>query len=236
MTSPLLQALSLQKMFVTGSTRTNAVQSATLIVNKGEKIAITGPSGCGKTTLLNMLGLVLQPTGGTLLLEGRPAQDLSPARRAALRNSMFGYVVQEYALVESNTVYDNIEIPLLYAKPHIGTLKRREKIDRSMEAVGLAVKRRERVKNLSGGQRQRVAIARALVNDPDIILADEPTGSLDSENSDMVFSLLDQMVQQGKTLILVTHDLNLASRCHRVLHMADGHLTDSPKEADISVP
>lgn len=219
---PILVAEALRKEYANGKNRTLAVDGISLSVRQGEKIAVTGPSGCGKTTLLNMLGLIIPPTQGSIQVNMKNATRLSDKERAAYRNKFFGYIVQEFALIESSTVFENIEIPLLYAQKKPGKSQRRMLIASLVEQMGLSVKMNEKVKNLSGGQRQRVAIARAIVNDPQIILADEPTGALDSDTSNEIFALLEQLVTRGKTLILVTHNLELAARCQRQVTLKDG--------------
>lgn len=218
----LINAMSLQKEFFHGNTETKAVRDGSLAVAAGESVAIIGPSGCGKTTLLNMIGLIITPTKGELYIQGSDAKLFSSKRRAEYRNKFFGYVVQDFALVEDCTVMENVEIPLLYNHQRIGRRVRRRKVENALSAVGLPAIIKEEVKNLSGGQRQRVAIARALVNDPQVILADEPTGSLDLETGRTIFNLLMEMVHAGKNLILVTHNLELASECSRQLNMIDG--------------
>lgn len=219
---PLISATSLRKEFAHGESLTIAVNDVSLSLNQGEKIAIMGPSGCGKTTLMNLLGLISRPTGGSLFLEQVDTVTISEKMRARYRNRFFGYVVQDFALVEHDTVFQNIETPLLYASPRVSARQRRHIVMNGIEQVDLVEKMHVRVRNLSGGQRQRVALARATINNPKVILADEPTGSLDSENGRMVMNLLSQYVSNGMSLILVTHDEALASKCDRKIHMIDG--------------
>ena len=224
MMNAALQAAKLNKTFVTGDSRTDAVKDATLSFRQGEIVALTGPSGCGKTTLLNMLGLILQPTSGAIVIGDTDAAALTDKRRAEYRNRVFGYVVQDFALVEEYTALENIEIPLIYARRRLLAAQRRQKILAALRQVGLENKLKARVQNLSGGQRQRVAIARAIVNEPNIIIADEPTGSLDSANSQDVFHLLKTLAQNGKTVIVATHNLQLAQQCDREIRMLDGEI------------
>ena len=219
---PLLKAIELRKEYTHGNSKTLAVKNISLDINRGEKIAITGPSGCGKTTLLNMIGLIVRPTSGKIIINSEDIKSLSNKNQARYRNNMFGYIVQDFSLVEDYTVFENIEIPLLYSPTRISKMMRKKVISEILEQVGLSIKIDERVANLSGGQRQRVAIARAIVNDPQIILADEPTGSLDSKTSEGVLELLSNLVLKGKTLILVTHDENLAQKCDRQIRIIDG--------------
>lgn len=222
-----LQAAGLNKTFMTEGSRTDAVKGATLSFCQGEMVALTGPSGCGKTTLLNMLGLILRPTTGTIVIGDTDAAVLSDKQRAEYRNRVFGYVVQDFALVEEYTTLENIEIPLIYARRRIPSAQRRQKILAALRQVDLEDKLKARVQNMSGGQRQRVAIARAIVNEPSIIIADEPTGSLDSANSQDVFHLLRTLAQNGKTVIVATHNLPLAQQCDREIKMLDGEIVVS---------
>jgi putative ABC transport system ATP-binding protein len=222
---PIIKAEGLSKIYGSGNSRTAAVTGASFEACPGEIIAVTGPSGCGKTTLLNMAGLVIPPTEGKLFLNGRDASGLSERERADCRNAFFGYVVQEFALVEDETVYENIEIPLLYSKQRPRRSERLARIEAMLERFGLKNRIREKVGNLSGGQRQRVAIIRAVINHPKVILADEPTGALDAKNSEDVFSILKQQaIEEEKTVIMVTHNESLAKRCTRSLTMLDGKL------------
>ncbi len=219
---PLLKAIELRKEYTHGNSKTLAVKNISLDINRGEKIAITGPSGCGKTTLLNMIGLIIRPTSGKIIINSEDIKSLSNKNQARYRNNMFGYIVQDFSLVENYTVFENIEIPLSYSPTRISKMMRKKLISEILEEVGLSIKMEEKVANLSGGQRQRVAIARAIVNDPQIILADEPTGSLDSKTSEGILELLSNLVLKGKTLILVTHDESLAQKCDRQIRIADG--------------
>lgn len=221
---PILQAHGLEKLYLSGTNRTQAVDGVSLSIYPGEKVAVTGPSGCGKTTLLSLLGLIVKPTHGEIVIKQKPLSLLSDRGRAGLRNSYFGYIVQDFALIEEASVYENIEVPLLYAKARLSRLQKRDRIAQVINSVGLSIKVDEKAKNLSGGQRQRVAIARAIVNNPQLILADEPTGALDSATGTEIFILLDKLVRDGKSLLLVTHDQQLADACDRRLHMKDGKL------------
>ena len=219
---PILEARGLDRIYLSGENRTRAVDGVSLSVYPGEKVAVTGPSGCGKTTLLSLLGLIVRPTLGEILIENRPIGQFSQKELSALRNRFFGYIVQDFALIEEASVYENIEVPLLYASPRLNRAQRRRKISQVLDSVGLSIKMNEKAKNLSGGQRQRVAIARAIVNDPRLILADEPTGALDSDTGREILALLDGLVRDGKALLLVTHDRVLADACDRQLRMRDG--------------
>ncbi len=218
----IIKLENLVKIYDNGRSKTHAVNGVSLDIQRGEKVAIIGPSGCGKSTLLNLIGLIIKPSEGHIIILDKNANELNENQKARYRNQLFGYVVQDFALVEESTVYENVEIPLLYAQKRIRKTIRKQKVEAVLQKVGLSIKINEKVKNLSGGQRQRVAIARAIVNDPEIILADEPTGSLDSEISKNMFSLLNNLVKEGKTLVMVTHNTDLAKSCDRQVLMLDG--------------
>lgn len=226
----VIMASGLQKVYLSGENKTYAVRDISLNISNGESVAITGPSGCGKTTLINMIGLVIKPTQGKLLINSVDSADLSHKQRAEHRNRVFGYIVQDYALIEDFTAYHNVEIPLLYSRERIKRKEQKRRVLEALNQVGLAEKAFTKVKNLSGGERQRVAIARAIVNSPHIILADEPTGSLDSKNAEEVIQLLKKLVSEGKTLIMVTHDQVLAEQCSRQIRIVDGMVADSPEQ------
>lgn len=202
-----------------------AVNHVTLSIADNETIAIIGPSGSGKSTLLNMMGLILKPDDGRILIDGQLVTELSDNKCSMLRNMSFGYVVQDFALLDGETVYNNIRIPLLYSK----NIKRREhkqRIKAAAESLGIGDKLNRNVAKLSGGERQRVAIARAIVCDQPIILADEPTGALDADNKERVMDILMKLCKErGKTLIIVTHDLSVAEKCGMVVQMHNGNIT-----------
>lgn len=201
-----------------------AVNHVTLSIADNEAIAIIGPSGSGKSTLLNIMGLILKPDDGRILIDGKLVTELSDSKCSTLRNASFGYVVQDFALLDSETVYNNIRIPLLYSE----SIKQREykqRIKAAAESLGIGDKLNRNVAKLSGGERQRVAIARAIVCDQPIILADEPTGALDADNKDRVMDILLRLCKErGRTLIVVTHDLSVAERCDRVVQMHNGSI------------
>ena len=226
----VIMASGLQKVYLSGENKTYAVRDISLNISNGESVAITGPSGCGKTTLINMIGLVIKPTQGKLLINSVDSADLSHKQRAEHRNRVFGYIVQDYALIEDFTAYHNVEIPLLYSRERIKRKEQKRRVLEALNQVGLTEKAFTKAKNLSGGERQRVAIARAIVNSPHIILADEPTGSLDSKNAEEVIQLLKKLVSEGKTLIMVTHDQVLAEQCNRQIRIVDGMEADSPEQ------
>jgi putative ABC transport system ATP-binding protein len=221
----IIKVQNIKKEYISGRSKNLVLKGVSFEVNRGEKVAIVGPSGSGKTTLLNIIGLLIQPTEGEVYLEGKNVSSLSVKERARLRNKFFGYIFQEFLLVEEDTVFQNIEIPLLYSPHRTTKRKRKEMVREVLEKVGLEVKIKEKVKNLSGGERQRVAIARAIINDPEVILADEPTGSLDVENAEKVMNILEDLVAKGKTLLIVTHNELIAKRCDRIFKISDGHVT-----------
>lgn len=223
----LIEIRDVKKTYTTGRESHAVLKGITQSIEKGEKVAIVGPSGSGKTTLLNIIGLLIQPTSGEVSIDGRNILSLSTDEKAKLRNQVFGYVFQDFVLMEKDHVLSNVMIPLLYATPRINKKERKQMVEKALEKVGLSHKRKEKVKYLSGGERQRVAIARAIVNNPFIILADEPTGSLDVKNRDIVLDLFDTLVEQGKTLLIVTHNEEVAKRCDRVIQIKDGILTEN---------
>lgn len=199
-----------------------ALKNINLKIEEGEFAAIIGPSGAGKTTLMNILGCLDKQTEGEFWLDGENISKYSDKQKARLRNEKFGFVVQDFGLISGLTVYKNIRIPLLYTKNKAN--KKRENIEKILERLKIFDKMDENVNNLSGGQRQRVAIARALVNSPNIILADEPTGALDQETGKEVMDIFDELNKQGKTVIIVTHDMNVANRCKRIIRVIDGKI------------
>lgn len=221
----LIQAQDLTKVYQTGDQICTAVDHVSLSIYKGEKIAIVGPSGCGKTTLLHMLGGLLLPSSGSLYICQRPFHAYSSKEKARLRNEFFSYIIQQFALIEEDSVKKNLLLPLILSSRKQNRQLQNKKIDEILSLFNLFDKKNELVKNLSGGQKQRVAIARALIQDSQLLLADEPTGSLDSKMSIEIFYLLSDLVKNHKkTLILVTHNELLANQCDRIYQMKDGKL------------
>lgn len=203
------------------------VQDVTLSIGKGEFVAITGPSGSGKSSLLYLLGLLDRPSAGALRISGRDTAELSERERAQIRLATLGFVFQFHFLLPEFTVRENVEIPMRRLG-RLGAGAMRERSTQLLEALGLAGHLDKRPDQLSGGQRQRVAVARSLANDPPLVLADEPTGSLDTRNSEQVFAILDALVRErGKTVIAVTHDTDMAARASRRIHLVDGRLAES---------
>ncbi|MBI6873980.1 ABC transporter ATP-binding protein [Clostridium aciditolerans] len=196
-----------------------------LEIKKGEFIAIIGPSGSGKTTLLNILGTLDFPSSGQYLINGESVEEFNKCNLAKKRNKYFGFIVQNFALIKEYTVYENIEIPLNYA--NIKTRDRKAKIKNVLERLGLSDKVNKTPKELSGGQCQRVAIARAIINDPDIILADEPTGALDKDTAEQILELLRELNEDGKTIIMVTHNLDITRYCNRIIKLEYGKIVET---------
>lgn len=219
---PQITVKDLCKSYHTNHYTVNAVDHVTLTFSGNEAVAIVGPSGSGKSTLLNMIGLILRPDSGSIQIEGQEAIKLNDSSKSALRNQMFGYVVQDFALLDDETVYSNIRIPLLYNK-EIKCRDYKSRIHAAAECLGISDKLHRKAAKLSGGERQRVAIARSIVCDQPVILADEPTGSLDAANKEKVMSILMKLCKEkNKTLIIVTHDMSVAEQCDRIIQMKDG--------------
>lgn len=224
--APLLSVQNICKYYRTNQYTVKAVDRVSLTVDKNEMVAIVGPSGSGKSTLLNILGLILQPDEGSILIDGNDPSTLGDSKVSMLRNKLFGYVMQDFALLDDETVYRNIQLPLLYNK-EIPRKEYKQRIHAAAESLGIADKLKRKAARLSGGERQRVAIARAVVCDQPIILADEPTGSLDAANKENVMDILLGLCRENeKTVIIVTHDMTVAERCDRVIQMQSGCIID----------
>lgn len=212
---------NISKTFRDGDTQVQALKNISFEVNKGELVAIIGKSGSGKSTLLNILGLLDKQTDGDYYIDGKKVSSIPEREKAKLRNSHIGFVMQDFALVEKHTVKQNINIPLIYTdKP----INKEKAINDVLKSVGLSDKTNTPAYKLSGGQKQRVAIARAVVNEPQIILADEPTGALDSMTADEIMQIFERLNMSGKTVIIVTHDKDIAARCKRVIELSDGEI------------
>lgn len=214
----------LSKFYLQGPNRIRALSDCTFSVDRGECVALMGPSGCGKTTLLNSLALLVRPDSGTYSFQGELVAAWNERRQSEFRNRKIGFVVQDFALLEHESAVENVLLPLLYSAKKSTRTQRRNHALRMLERVEMGACGSQIVRTLSGGQRQRVAIARALVNDPEIILADEPTGALDTENQEQVMRILLEWVGEGKTLIMATHNPDLAGRCSRIVRMLDGSI------------
>jgi putative ABC transport system ATP-binding protein len=221
-TQPLIGLAQVSKVFLTEEVETHALSGATLDIMTGDYIAITGPSGCGKSTLLSILGLLDSPTSGTYTLNGKVVLDLSQAERARIRNREIGFIFQSFNLIGDLNVYENVELPLTYRG--LNARERKERVEEALERVGMAQRAKHLPQQLSGGQQQRVAVARAVAGKPLILLADEPTGNLDSSNGEAVMELLRELHQGGATLCMVTHDPRYASYADRTIHLSDGRI------------
>jgi putative ABC transport system ATP-binding protein len=215
-----LQGIS--KVFVTDDLETHALAGVDLDIGKGEFVAISGPSGCGKSTLLAILGLLDSPTQGVYVLNQKPVHALKPAERARIRNREIGFIFQAFNLIGDLTVYENVELPLTY-RGMVGD-ERKRRVHQALDRVGMSHRMRHYPGQLSGGQQQRIAVARALGGDPSILLADEPTGNLDSVNGEAVMDLLRELHKGGATLCMVTHDPRYAKYAGRSIHVFDGRV------------
>jgi putative ABC transport system ATP-binding protein len=218
----MLQTANLSKVFRTEIVETTALNRVNFEVKKGEFVAIMGPSGCGKSTLLNILGLLDNPSSGTYYFDGIDVTHFNESQRTRIRKGNIGFVFQSFNLIDELTVYENIELPLIAMKASGSA--RKEKVERILEQMRIAHRRKHFPKQLSGGQQQRVAVARALITDPKLILADEPTGNLDSVNGEQVMQLLEELNASGTTIVMVTHSLSHADRAHRIVNLFDGHI------------
>ena len=218
----VLELVSVTKVYGRGEGAVAALRDVSLTIRRGEYVAITGPSGSGKSTLMHLMGCLDRPTSGKVIVDGEDTTRLSEPRLAALRNRRIGFVFQAFHLIPRETVLRNVEWPLVYAG--VPAHRRRERAMEVLARVGMSHRIRHLPQQLSGGERQRVAIARALVNDPAVILADEPTGNLDSANGEQVLALLEELNRQGRTVVVVTHDPGVARRAHRLIRMRDGRV------------
>jgi putative ABC transport system ATP-binding protein len=224
----LIKLTNLKKVFATDEVETHALSDINLEVKQGEYLSIAGPSGCGKSTLLSLLGLLDTSSGGSYILNGHNAVDIDTKQRAAIRNKEIGFVFQSFNLISELTVAENVELPLTYRKD-LSKIERAEMVNAALEKVDMGHRTKHYPSQLSGGQQQRVAVARAIAGNPSIILADEPTGNLDSKNAELVMALLDKLHAEGATICMVTHDPRGAKRADRVIEIFDGRIVaDSP--------
>jgi putative ABC transport system ATP-binding protein len=221
---PLIKLEGIKKIFYTDEVETHALADIHLEVKEGEYVAIAGPSGCGKTTLLSILGLLDTPTDGVYMLDGQPVSGLSAADRARVRNRQIGFIFQAFNLIGDLTVYENVELPLTYRG--MDAAERRRRVTEALERVGMAHRMKHYPSQLSGGQQQRVAVARAVAGDPVILLADEPTGNLDSTNGEAVMGLLQELHRGGATICMVTHDPRYAKHADRSVLLFDGRVVE----------
>src|SRR5215475_8508858 len=224
MSDSVIKLDGLTKVFLTDEVETHALTGIHLEIKRGEYFSIAGPSGCGKSTLLSILGLLDSPSEGAYVLNGRPAQDLSLSERARVRNREIGFIFQAFNLIGDLTVYENVELPLTYRG--MPSSERKKRVEQSLERVQMAHRMKHYPSQLSGGQQQRVAVARALGGEPSILLADEPTGNLDSANGEAVMGLLRELHQEGATICMVTHDPRYTLYADRTIHLFDGKVVD----------
>jgi putative ABC transport system ATP-binding protein len=226
---PLLRLEKVSKVFVTDEVETHALSGVHIDVTKGEYLSIAGPSGCGKSTLLAILGLLDTPTDGMYYLNGKPVTGLKLSERARIRNREIGFIFQAFNLIGDLTVYENVELPLTYRG--MPSAERKRRVQEALERVGMSHRMKHYPSQLSGGQQQRVAVARALSGDPLILLADEPTGNLDSANGEAVMNLLRELHQGGATICMVTHDPRYSEFADRTIHLFDGRIVEESVEA-----
>ncbi len=228
---PCIEIRKLEKVYKVGVERVHALRGVDLVIQRNEFVAIMGASGSGKSTLMNILGCLDRPTRGTYLLNGKPTQKMRAAALARARNEEIGFVFQSFELLPRASALRNVMLPLVYSRRHWWGTKRRAR--RALERVGLGDRVKHRPNQLSGGQRQRVAIARALVNEPSILLADEPTGNLDSATTTEIIALFRQLHTEGQTIIIVTHEEEVAGHAQRIIRLRDGQImSDHPTKAD----
>jgi putative ABC transport system ATP-binding protein len=226
---PLIHMESVGKVFLTEEVETHALSNVHLEIRSGEYVAIAGPSGCGKTTLLSILGLLDSPSGGTYTLNGQPVSGLSASQRAHIRNREIGFIFQAFNLIGDLTVKENVELPLTYRG--MPAAERNKRVTDALERVGMGHRVGHYPAQLSGGQQQRVAVARAIAGTPSVLLADEPTGNLDSTNGEQVMGLLQELHREGATIVMVTHDPRYAEHAERSIHMFDGQVVREERSA-----
>jgi putative ABC transport system ATP-binding protein len=237
MSEPVIALRDITKVYVTGEVEVRAVAGASLTVDRGEFLTIMGASGSGKSTMMNILGCLDRPTAGQYLLDDVDVAELNRKQLAQLRNRKIGFVFQSFNLLARTTAMENVELPLYYSEPAVGLRERHRRAREALEKVGLGSRLTHRPSQLSGGQQQRIAIARALVNNPDLLLADEPTGNLDTRTSIEIMGLFQALNDSGITVVMVTHELDIAAYCKRIVIMRDGRVLEDranpkPNRAD----
>ena len=232
MSKPLIELEGVTKVFLTDEVETHALSGIHLSIQSGEYVSIAGPSGCGKSTLLSILGLLDSPSDGQYTLNTHAVAGLGPAERARIRNREIGFIFQAFNLIGDLTVYENVELPLTYRG--MPAAERKKRVQDALERVGMAHRTKHYPAQLSGGQQQRVAVARAVVGSPSILLADEPTGNLDSTNSEAVMDLLRELHRAGATICMVTHDPRYARHADRSIHVFDGRVVEEQTEMAVT--
>ena len=225
---PLIRMVGIKKIFYTEDVETHALSGVHLDINKGEYVSIAGPPGSGKSTLLAIVGLLDSPSVGEYTLKGEPVANLDIAQRAIIRNREIGFIFQSFNLIGDLNVYENVELPLTYRE--MSGAERKERVHKALERVGMSHRVRHYPAQLSGGQQQRVAVARAIAGSPSLLLADEPTGNLDSHNAESVMSLLQELHREGSTICMVTHDPRFARHAERTIHLFDGRVVEESVE------
>ncbi len=230
MAEPVIRLDGVTRVFMTDEIETHALAGVHLEIRAGEYVAIAGPSGCGKSTLLSILGLLDTPSDGEYRLDSRPVHGLTYAERAHIRNRQIGFIFQSFNLIGDLTVFENVELPLTYRKMPVA--ERKTRVDEALDRVGMGHRAKHLPSQLSGGQQQRVAVARALAGNPAVLLADEPTGNLDSRNGEAVMELLTTLHKSGSTIVMVTHDTRFARHASRTVHLFDGRVVQEQFESD----
>ncbi|MFT4862635.1 MAG: putative ABC transport system ATP-binding protein [Pseudohongiellaceae bacterium] len=229
----MIKLQNLSKVYRTAYMETTALNKINIQIAKGEFVAVMGPSGCGKSTLLNVVGMIDSPTEGDYVFDGEEIGHSSENQLADLRKQNIGFIFQNFNLIDDLTVHENVDLPLLYLG--LSKADRRRRVDEALELVGLASRANHKPQELSGGQQQRVAVARAVVGEPKLILADEPTGNLDTKNGDEVMKMLDALKHRGVTILMVTHSPEHGERADRIIQMLDGEVVSQEKTAKLSV-
>ncbi len=230
----IVRMANIKKIFETEELETHALKSINLEIKQGDYVAISGPSGCGKSTLLSLIGLLDMPSEGQYWLDGENVAELSLDQAAEIRSSKIGFIFQSFNLIDELSVFDNVALPLRYHQQKFSSEQTQQKVNQCLEKVGLSHRAQHKPNQLSGGQQQRVAIARALVADPAIILADEPTGNLDSQAGDNIMTLLSELHQQGTTICMVTHDPRYAEMADTQIQLLDGMILTTPSVSSIA--